>query len=550
MEKTTARGASPHPCIPLPADLYGPERRNAAGIDLSDPLTLSRLPAGMERRARWEAAPLVGGNLRGGEPHAVRAPADRGRVVGEAVHAGPEAVAAALGFVHEAAAGWNATGAAERARILRAAADTFETAAPELMALCVWEAGKTLPDAVAEVREAVDFLRYYAARAEAMFGAPVALPGPTAERNELRLAGRGVFACISPWNFPLAIFTGQVAAALAAGNGVLAKPAAQTPLIAARAVALLHGAGVPDGVLHLLPGRGSDIGARTVADERVAGVAFTGSTEVAKSIHRSLAARAGAIPTLIAETGGVNAMIVDSSALTEQVVADAIASAFHSGRGNGARRCGCCFCRTTSPAAPLRCWRAPWRNWRWATRSGCPPTSARSSMPKPSGCWSNTWREWPASRRFGSARPYPKRARRGASWRRPWWSGRFFVAARGGVRADPARGPVRAGRLGDVCEAINATGYWLTLGVHSRIDEAAEFVRGRVRAGNVYVNRTMIGAVVGAQPFGGEGLSGTGPKTGGPHTLLRYATERALSVNTAALGGNAALVAEAGEGEE
>ncbi|MCC6470591.1 MAG: bifunctional proline dehydrogenase/L-glutamate gamma-semialdehyde dehydrogenase PutA, partial [Alphaproteobacteria bacterium] len=322
----------PHPRIPLPRDLFRPERANSKGIDLSDPAVMAPLAAAMDAamRGNWRAGPIIGGVEQHVRPQGVTSPADHGRAVGTVAQADAAMVGDALARAIRAQPGWDRLPAAERAACLDRAAELMEQNGAELMALAVREAGKTIPDALAELREAVDFCRYYAARARADFAEPLALPGPTGEINRLALRGRGVFACISPWNFPLAIFTGQVTAALAAGNAVIAKPAEQTPLIAAKAVELLHRAGVPADALHLLPGAGEVVGAALVKDARVAGIAFTGSTEVAKGIQRALADRPGPIVPLIAETGGQNAMIVDSSALPEQVTGDAIVSAFHS----------------------------------------------------------------------------------------------------------------------------------------------------------------------------------------------------------------------------
>ena len=321
----------PHPAIPLPIDLYAPERRNSAGLDLWSPDPLSDLATAMTGAlARdWTAAPIAAGEQRDGGRRPVTDPADRRRIVGEVTEANDATTDRAIAIAHDKAKAWDSTPADERAGCLERAADLIEQERAALMALCVREAGKTIPDALAEVREAADFCRYYAHRARVDFAEPRRMPGPTGERNELRLAGRGTFGCISPWNFPLAIFTGQVTAALAAGNTVIAKPAEQTPLIAAAAVRLLHRAGVPGEVLHLLPGDGV-VGARLVNDPRIAGVAFTGSTDTARLINRALAERDGPIVPLIAETGGQNAMIGDSSALAEQVVHDVMISAFQS----------------------------------------------------------------------------------------------------------------------------------------------------------------------------------------------------------------------------
>jgi RHH-type transcriptional regulator, proline utilization regulon repressor / proline dehydrogenase / delta 1-pyrroline-5-carboxylate dehydrogenase len=534
----------PHPAIVAPARLFAPERANSAGLDLGDPLTLAPLAEALADAAShsWGAAPTIAGRVRGGEARAVVDPADHGREVGVVVDADAELVAEAVATAYGAAAEWNRLPADRRGAILEAAADLFEQARPELMALAVREAGKTIPNALGEVREAVDFLRYYAARARAQFAPEgLALPSPTGESNRPLLSGRGVFACISPWNFPLAIFTGQVAAALAAGNAVIAKPAEQTPLIAAHAVRLLHQAGIPVEALGLLPGDGR-VGAQLVADRRVAGVAFTGSTETAQAIHQTLAARGGPIVPLIAETGGQNAMIVDSTALAEQVVRDAVVSAFDS----AGQRCSALrqlfvqeevADRILAMLAGAMAELAVGDPGLLSTDIGPVIDDAAKAM-----------LEEHALRMSAAARPL-------AAGKLPASAaaGTFFAPRL--VEIDHPRrlerevfGPFlhvvryRSDRLDQVLEAITATGYGLTLGIHSRVDATIRHIAERACVGNVYVNRGMIGAVVGSQPFGGEGLSGTGPKAGGPHYLLHFATERCVSVNTAAAGGNASLL--------
>ncbi|MDE2091603.1 MAG: L-glutamate gamma-semialdehyde dehydrogenase, partial [Gammaproteobacteria bacterium] len=418
----------------------------------------------------------------------------------------------------------------------------FEQHAPELMALCVREAGKSIPDAMAEVREAVDFLRYYAQRARIDFSAPMRMPGPTGEQNELSLHGRGVFVAISPWNFPLAIFTGQVSAALAAGNCVLAKPAEQTSLTAAHAVHLMHAAGIPGDVLHFIPGRGSVVGQYAVADPRIAGVVFTGSTETAKIIHQTLANRDGIIPALIAETGGQNAMLVDSSALPEQVVLDVIQSSFNS----AGQRCSALrvlFLQTEVAPRIIEIL----GGYMDELHVGDPAflsTDVGPVIDKDAQKILNEHATWIAQQgRVIRRLDLPETTAHGT-----------FVAPLA-VEIDSLDmlkrevfGPIlhvlryRAKDMDKVIEAINHTGYGLTLGIHTRIDSKAQYIRSRVRVGNVYVNRNMIGAVVGVQPFGGQGLSGTGPKAGGPHYLHRFATERSVTINTAAVGGNTTLL--------
>ena len=537
--------AKPHPGIPLPGELFGPARRNSAGIELADPLALDALYGAMEEAVAgsWHAGPIVSGQERTGKPGGtVTDPAERERVVGTVSLAGAGDVEAALGAAHGAAHPWAATPAEERAACLDRAAELMEARGAGLMAMAVREAGKTVPDALAELREAVDFCRYYAVRARADFAAPVELPGPTGEANSIALAGRGVFACISPWNFPLAIFTGQIAAALAAGNAVIAKPAEQSPLIAAAAVRLLHEAGVPVAALHLLPGSGELVGAALVSDPRIAGVAFTGSTETGAAINRALAARRGPLVPLIAETGGQNAMIVDSSALAEQVVADALASAF----GAAGQRCSCLRIlfvqdsiaeRLSSMLSGAMDELVVGDPMRLATDVG-PVIDAEAKRSLDAHA-DELERD---GTRIGAA-PLDEATERG-SFVQPVAYEIDDIAGLTREHFGPILHVVRYGadRLAAVIEAINATGYGLTLGIHSRIETTVEHIRGKVAVGNLYVNRNMIGAVVGAQPFGGEGLSGTGPKAGGPRYLHRFATERTVSVDTTAAGGNASLL--------
>lgn len=531
--------------IPLPAQLYAPERVNSKGIDLGDPLSVEALQASLRSVPRdgHVARPLIDGRaLNGGTVRELATPQDRRDKVGLAYEATKADVTHAVDAAVKAQPDWDAIGVEARARILQRAADLFEEDRAAMLALCVREAGKTIPAAIAELREAVDFLRYYAAIAPSALGRH-ALPGPTGETNELSHHGRGVFACISPWNFPLAIFTGQVAAALIAGNAVVAKPAEQTPLIAARAVALLHQAGVPVGALSLLPGDGEQVGAPLVADPRIAGVCFTGSTQVARAINRQLAGRDGAIATLIAETGGLNAMIVDSSALLEQVVGDVLVSAFDS----AGQRCSAlrmlyvqedvyesCKDMLTGAMAELTVGDPA------DLATDCGPVIDDDAL---------KLLELHATRMPTAFASAPINCDATAH-------GSFFApraVAVTGVSDLPGEvfgpflhvAPYKADRLEGVLDAITATGYGLTLGLQTRIDETVDRVRGHAKVGNFYVNRTVIGAVVGTQPFGGEGLSGTGPKAGGPNYLARFATERTVTINTTAAGGNASLMATA-----
>jgi RHH-type proline utilization regulon transcriptional repressor/proline dehydrogenase/delta 1-pyrroline-5-carboxylate dehydrogenase len=529
--------------IPKPPDLL-PDRKNSAGFLWSDPeMAAPMLRRMQEALAKPQRAALrIGGKPREGTWKDVRDPSDRRRVIGQVIEAGEKDALDALALAHRAQDSWDRRGGDARAKILERAADLLEADAPRLMALAVREGGKTLPNALGEVRETADYLRYYAARARALFEEPIRLPGPTGEENELSLHGRGVFACISPWNFPLAIFTGQVAGALAAGNAVLAKPAEPTPLIAAAAVEILHRAGVPEDVLHFIPGRGSKLGAALFPDNRLAGVALTGSTEAAWAINRTLAAREGPLAQVIAETGGMNAMIVDSTALPEQVTRDVIASAFDS----AGQRCSALRVLFVQDDVADRMLDLILGSMD-ELELGDPfllETDIGPVIDEPSQAGLANH----AERMTREAKLLRKLVLTEKHAHGTFFPPHVFEIGSIGVLKREVFGPIlhvvrfAADRLSDVCEAINATGYGLTLGVHSRIEETAAFVRGRVRTGNTYVNRNQIGAVVGVQPFGGEGLSGTGPKAGGPHYLLRFALERTFTVNTTASGGNAALL--------
>lgn len=534
---------SPLPPLPTGEALYLPERRNSRGHDLGDPGVPEALFAAMEeaRTSPPAAVPLVAGKALGGAPAEVINPATGARV-GSVTDASPDAVAAAIAASHAAQPDWSLAGGDFRADRLERAADMLEAEEARFLALAMDEAGKTLADAVAEVREAVDFLRYYAREARSHFGRPVPLPGPTGERNELCLEGKGLFVAISPWNFPLAIFLGQVGAALVAGNAVIAKPAEQTPLIAAAAVDLLHRAGVPPEVLHLLPGTGESIGAALVADARIDGVVFTGSTEVARIINRTLAGRDGPIATLIAETGGINAMIVDSTALPEQVARDAVASAFQS----AGQRCSALrLLLVQSDVAQAMV--AMIAGAMAELQVGNPADPATDVGPIIDAEAQGAIAAYIAEAR-AAGRVLAEATRFDGS------AGHFVMPAL--IRLDSPTdlkrevfGPVlhvatwEEGGLDALIDAINASGYGLTLGVHSRIDAVAAHVAARARVGNIYVNRNQIGAVVGVQPFGGRGLSGTGPKAGGPHYLMRFADEKTISTDITAAGGNAALMA-------
>jgi RHH-type proline utilization regulon transcriptional repressor/proline dehydrogenase/delta 1-pyrroline-5-carboxylate dehydrogenase len=514
-EAARAARCLPHPRIPLPLALFPDGRRNSAGLDLTNEHVLAELAADLATPRRYLAAPLVDGPVEATGALNVVNPAQSADVVGQVTEATTGDVDTALHAAVHAAPGWEGVGNAARADIVARVGDLFEQHRGELMALAVREAGKSLPNAIAEVREAVDFLRYYAAEI----------------RTAPEARALGAVTCISPWNFPLAIFTGQVAAALAAGNVVLAKPAEQTPLIAHRAVQLFHEAGVPAGALQLLPGRGETVGAALTRDARVKAVIFTGSTEVAQLINRTLAARAqqeGADIPLIAETGGQNALIVDSSALPEQVVQDVLTSAFDS----AGQRCSALrvlFLQEDIADKTIKMLKGAMRELRvgvpdrLATDIG--PVIDKEAQQNLLGHIERM--KATAKQHFSLALPEALQAQ-----------GTFVppTVLEIGSMSELKRevfGPVlhvvrwRRSDLAQVVDTINATGYGLTLGVHSRIDETIDFITTRAHVGNIYVNRNIVGAVVGVQPFGGEGKSGTGPKAGGPLYLKRLQKDAA-----------------------
>jgi RHH-type proline utilization regulon transcriptional repressor/proline dehydrogenase/delta 1-pyrroline-5-carboxylate dehydrogenase len=534
--------------IPLPGDLYAPARRNSAGMEFGDRAALAALLAEVEQATgATAAAPLVDGIGLAGRARALKSPID-GATIGQ-VSEGDAAIASAAMTAAEAGfAAWAAVPIDRRAAALERAGDLLEARRGWLIALMAREAGKTLDDGIAELREAVDFCRYYAAEARRGL-APVPMPGPTGESNMLRYRGRGVFVCISPWNFPLSIFLGQVSAALVAGNCVVAKPAEQTPLIAAEAVRILHEAGVPASAVHLVPGDGT-VGAALVADPRVAGVAFTGSTEVARIINRALAATPslpslagrGIVP-LIAETGGINPMIVDATALPEQVTDDVVASAFRS----AGQRCSALrlLCVQDDVAERIL---AMVEGAARELKLGDPRDPSTHVGPVIDAQAKDGLERWIANLpaqarlRFRSDRVGGLPA--GGTYVPPM----IVELERAGDLTQEVFGPIlhvvrwRADALDALLDEIAGNRYGLTLGIHSRIDKTVNHIAARLSHGNVYVNRNMIGAVVGTQPFGGSGLSGTGPKAGGPDYLRRFAAEQVVTTNTAAAGGNASLL--------
>ncbi|AOY87307.1 bifunctional proline dehydrogenase/L-glutamate gamma-semialdehyde dehydrogenase [Marinobacter salinus] len=545
VEELQKHESLPNDRIPPPTAIYGGERINSRGVNIHvashlEPL-LSRL--GEWERHSWAAGPIITGSRRqDGERVPVFSPYDTTKAVGSVIRANVQHAEEALKAAHAGFRSWNELPVVERARPLELYADLLEQNMEEFISMCCREAGKTIQDGIDEVREAVDFCRYYAIQARARFGDAIALPGPTGESNELYMEGRGVFLCISPWNFPLAIFTGQIMAALVSGNTVIAKPAEQTSLVAHRSVELMMEAGFPPDVIQLLPGDGATLGGKLTPDPRIAGIAFTGSTHVALLLNRALAQREGAIVPLIAETGGQNAMIVDSSALPEQVVRDVLQSAFAS----AGQRCSALrvlyvqkevadrietllagamqelsvgnpelHSTDIGPVIDGEAQQALQehlngleRNARFIARAQVPPECCVGHFVAPSAYGINSIREL-ESEHFG-----------------------------------PVLHVIRyeAEELDDVIDDINGAGFGLTLGIHSRSESTAAYIEQRVRVGNCYINRNQIGAVVGVQPFGGCGLSGTGPKAGGPHYLQRFAIERTRTINTTAVGGNASLL--------
>ena len=546
IQKVAATEVASHPSIPLPSALYGTERVNSSGMNLANGTEVFALATRMQAfaKTRWDVEPMLARKL-GAHAGPTKDNINPGRLddtIGTVRQTSAEELEGAIEDARAFTLQWDETPGSERAALLEAAADLMEADFAEYMALCCREAGKTAHDAIAEIREAVDFLRYYALQARKNFDSPIALPGPTGERNELSLHGKGLFVCISPWNFPLAIFVGQVSAALAAGNTVLAKPADQTPAIAALAIRTLHRAGIPRAAVQLVPGRGSVVGAKLTSDPRVDGVALTGSMDTARLINRSLAARDdSSLAVMIAETGGQNAMLVDSSALPEQVVQDVIRSAFHS----AGQRCSALrvlFVQDDVADRIMTLLAGAMQELvigdpRWLS-TDVGPVIDGGALEELSAHAEKMEKDF----RLVARAPLG-----------PGLSGHYLAPCAFEIDSintlkQEVFGPIlhivryRARDLDKIIDEINSTGYGLTLGIHSRIDHTQQYIAKRVLAGNCYINRNMIGAVVGVQPFGGERLSGTGPKAGGPHYMFRFATERTLTVNTAAVGGNTVLL--------
>lgn len=544
VQKLSQLDQIPHPKIPLPKDIYGPGRKNSEGVDFSDSLRWDPLASQIkiESEKMHSAGPLIKGVLVEGEKtRAITNPANPKQVVGHVSLASEAQLEEAISIAHQTNFIWTNTSIETRASYLERAADLFEQRLSEFMALAIKEGGKTLSDALAEVREAVDFCRYYAMRARLDL-IPQLLPGPTGEENWLSFEGRGVIACISPWNFPLAIFIGQVTAALMAGNTVIAKPASHTPLIASAAVKLLHEAGIPGEVLQLLPASGSVIGAKIVFDPRIKGIVFTGSTETAREINQGLASREGGILPFIAETGGQNAMIVDTSALKEQVVVDVLNSAF----GSAGQRCSALrvlFIQEEMADSLIEMICGAMAE----LKLGDPSELFTDVGPVIDSAAKKMLQEHFDRMCHEAKLLYQCKLPSGLDQTNFFAPSLFELSSLDLLKRE-VFGPIlhviryAAQDREQIIHAINHTGYGLTLGIQSRIQHTVESISRQVHVGNQYVNRSMVGAVVGVQPFGGEGLSGTGPKAGGPHYLPRLCLERSLSINTTAAGGNASLL--------
>jgi RHH-type proline utilization regulon transcriptional repressor/proline dehydrogenase/delta 1-pyrroline-5-carboxylate dehydrogenase len=541
-EKASSFSSLRHPQIPLPQNLYGSERQNSKGFDLANPKDLDLLLKTIKQQKTWACSPIINGETKNGKPHPMHNPADHQHRVGNVIYATQSHIEDAFDSAEKTWRSWEKTSPAKRAELLLKVADLFEKNFFELLALSVKEAGKTLPDSIAEVREAIDFCRYYAFQGEKDFLNPKILPGPTGEENKLFFRGRGIFVCISPWNFPLAIFAGQIAAALMAGNAVIAKPAEQTPLMAFKAVQLFLEAGIPPGILHLIPGD-SKTGAALVKDPRVAGVAFTGSLEAAWSINQSLASKQGPLIPLIAETGGQNAMIVDSSALAEQVVKDVLASAFQS----AGQRC--------SALRLLLIQEDIFENITDMLKGAM----AELKVGDPSLLSTDVGPliDKEAQQKIKTHKNIMKKSARllyeCVLDKEETALGNFEAPC--AFELDSLKslthevfGPVlhvmrfKAKQLHQWIEKINSLNFGLTGGLHTRLEDRITALPQELQIGNVYINRNLIGAVVGVQPFGGQGLSGTGPKAGGPYYLHRFATEQTVSINRTAQGGNIGLL--------
>ena len=542
VDKVEQFDSIPHPEIPLPADIYPHHRKNSQGLDLTNGITVKHLLTEIRRfeKKTYTAEPSAGKKSQS-EKRKVTSPRDRQEIIGEAVLSTTENVKAALERATQAYEGWNQTPVEERAKILEQCADTFETNLIELMSLIIREAGRTIPDALSEVREAIDFCRYYAIQARKQLK-PRECPGYTGESNQLQMHGRGPLLCISPWNFPVSIFTGQIVSAAVAGNTVICKPAEQTSLVGYFVVKLMHQSGFPEDVVQILPGKGQVVGAQCVADTRIKGILFTGGTDTAHIINKTLADRLGPITPFIAETGGQNAMIVDSTALPEQVVMDSLQSAF----GSAGQRCSALrvlFLQEDIADKTIEMLKGAMEEMVMGDPAALSTDVGPVIEENAKKILEEHASEMDKKGKLIGRVKLPANAKKGT----------FFAPCAYEIPSldllphevfGPILHVIRFKRedLDAVIQAINNTGYGLTFGLQTRITERIHKIQCQIHAGNAYVNRTTIGAVVGVQPFGGQGLSGTGPKAGGPHFLLRLCDERVLTINTAATGGNTQLM--------
>ncbi|MBY0428542.1 MAG: bifunctional proline dehydrogenase/L-glutamate gamma-semialdehyde dehydrogenase PutA, partial [Alphaproteobacteria bacterium] len=533
-----------HPAIPLPLHIFGDERHNSLGMNLHDSSVTANIAAKLKaaKTQSWQAFPVIDGvKQKDNLAREITSPANSYHKVGDCVDAIPAHINQAMQVLDTAFPAWSARPVNERCMPIDRLANKLEDARDELITLLCYEGGKTIADAIGEIRETVDYCRYYAARARELFASPTSLKGISGEMNELRLHGRGVFVCIAPWNFPLAIFAGQIIGALVAGNTVAAKPADQTPLIAAKFIDLLLECGIPANVAALLPGY-SDVGAQLVNHPAVAGVAFTGSTNTARSINRALAAKDTPIVPFIAETGGINALIADSSALPEQIVDDVILSAFRS----AGQRCSAArllVLQDSIADTVIEMLKGALLELRvddpinlFADVGPVIDQRAKEMLQAHERALQGN------ATLIGTARTTDAMNMGHFILPQAWEIPRIELLDK------EVFGPIlhvvrfKTGELAQTCHAINALGYGLTGGIHSRIDSTIEIVKKNLRVGNLYINRSIIGAVVGSQPFGGDALSGTGPKAGGPNYLLRFATERTITQNMTAAGGDVNLL--------
>ena len=546
----TASLAAPAATLPLPQAIYGKSRRNSAGRDLGNLDQLQALKSAVAPYSskHWRAGPLIDGKFqKTSETRTIASPSNIHSVTGDCHYATALEVMKAVTLAEGGFPQWQRISVARRAAILEKAADLLEADSAEAIALLVYEASKTLSDALAEIRETIDFLRYYAAEARRVLKTGAPLDAVEGEENIFSLRGRGVFLCISPWNFPLAIFTGQIAAALVTGNTVVAKPAEQTPLIAFHMTQLLLKAGTPPYALQLLPGSGDTVGQRLVAEPKIAGVVFTGSSETARRINMTLSQRTNGIIPFIAETGGQNAMVMDSSALPEQALDDILLSSF----GASGQRCSALRVLYV-PEEIADTFLPILKEAAMQLNIGFPEDldTDIGSVINPEaqekiGSHIERYRK-----RILFQLPIPAIAQRKGCYVPPTCLQMHSILELENEIFGPVLHVIRYkwGEIDTVLKEINSTNYALTFGIHSRLESRIALLTDRIQAGNIYINRGMVGAVVGQQPFGGHGLSGTGYKAGGPNYLMRFVTETCTTTNTAAFGGNVQLLARRNHG--